>query len=109
MCYKCQGFGHKAEKCEKDQACVKCTGNHLVKDCVKLREDYRCKNSGGLNHELVKELSENDSKKSLTRTSDGLKSYLEKFSDSKKRNQILDIQFLRITMKPSPKIKPTNY
>ena len=49
MCYKCQGFGHKAEKCEKDQVCVKCTGNHLVKDCVKLKEDYRCKNCG-LNH-----------------------------------------------------------
>ena len=46
MCYKCQGFGHKAETCEKIQVCVKCTGNHSSKECKKPKSEYLCKNCG---------------------------------------------------------------
>ena len=33
QCYKCQGFGHSATKCNNTQVCVKCSGNHMLKDC----------------------------------------------------------------------------
>ena len=46
MCYKCQGFGHKAETCEKIQVCVKCTENHSSKECTKSKSEYLCKNCG---------------------------------------------------------------
>ena len=46
MCFKCQGFGHKSDKCEKEQACVKCSGNHSSKECIKPKEEYLCKNCG---------------------------------------------------------------
>ena len=30
MCFKCQGFDHKSDKCEKEQACVKCSGTWFM-------------------------------------------------------------------------------
>lgn len=33
QCYKCQGFGHKADACFIKPKCVKCAKEHLTKDC----------------------------------------------------------------------------
>ena len=33
QCYKCQGFGHKAQNCTKNQKCVVCGGAHSHKNC----------------------------------------------------------------------------
>ena len=46
MCLKCQGFGHKSDKCDKEQVCVKCTGNQSSKECSKPKNEYLCKNCG---------------------------------------------------------------
>lgn len=32
-CYKCQGFYHKSYKCERDQVCGNCAGNHSASEC----------------------------------------------------------------------------
>lgn len=32
-CFNCQTFGHIASKCEKETKCVKCAGEHLLRDC----------------------------------------------------------------------------
>ena len=34
QCYKCQGYGHSAEKCTENQVCGKCGGNHKLKECT---------------------------------------------------------------------------
>ena len=33
QCFKCQGFGHKAQNCTKKQKCVVCGEAHSHKDC----------------------------------------------------------------------------
>ena len=33
QCFKCQEFGHSANKCNKPQVCAKCSGDHKTKDC----------------------------------------------------------------------------
>lgn len=35
-CYKCLGFSHSASDCNKQQACINCGGEHLIKDCTKI-------------------------------------------------------------------------
>lgn len=37
-CYNCQTFGHVASKCENPVKCVKCAGDHTIKDCNVLTE-----------------------------------------------------------------------
>lgn len=32
-CYNCGRFGHNASKCRNDLICIKCSGNHSVKEC----------------------------------------------------------------------------
>lgn len=41
-CFNCQEFGHTAVKCEKDSKCVKCAGQHNLKDCNV--DDVTCSN-----------------------------------------------------------------
>ena len=40
QCYKCQGFGHKAQNCTKNQKCVVCGGVHSHKNCP--NKEKRC-------------------------------------------------------------------
>ena len=42
QCYKCQEYGHSAEKCQNKQTCPKCGGEHRYKDCQS--EDAKCVN-----------------------------------------------------------------
>lgn len=44
-CFKCQGFNHKSAKCNKEQVCANCAGNHesescegTIKKCINCRE-----------------------------------------------------------------------
>lgn len=39
QCFECQHFGHSSQNCRHSSRCVKCNGNHLAKDCVKLPEE----------------------------------------------------------------------
>ena len=34
QCYKCQEFGHSATRCNNNQICAKCSGNHHTRDCT---------------------------------------------------------------------------
>ena len=34
QCYKCQEFGHTATRCNKNQVCPKCNGNHRSNECA---------------------------------------------------------------------------
>jgi hypothetical protein len=33
QCFKCQGFGHRAERCTRPQRCDRCTEQHETKTC----------------------------------------------------------------------------
>lgn len=35
QCKRCQAYGHTQKYCSKEPRCVKCTGKHLTRDCVK--------------------------------------------------------------------------
>ena len=48
QCFKCQKLGHMARECsENDVKCLRCGGNHLVKDCSAPREAVKCTNCQG--------------------------------------------------------------
>ena len=48
QCYKCQGFGHKAPNCTKNQKCVVCGGAHSHKNCPnKEKRNPKCANCRG--------------------------------------------------------------
>lgn len=52
QCFKCQGFGHRADDCiSKDETCVKCSEKHMTKDCKKdiEKHELKCSNCKG-NH-----------------------------------------------------------
>lgn len=33
-CFNCQGYNHKANACKNKAACIKCGGEHGIKECV---------------------------------------------------------------------------
>jgi hypothetical protein len=39
QCFACQRFGHGSQNCGHPPRCVKCSGNHLAKDCGKTPEE----------------------------------------------------------------------
>ena len=47
QCYKCQGFGHRANQCQKDTKCSKCAGDHSYSECTS--DVLKCANCGS-NH-----------------------------------------------------------
>ena len=48
QCYKCQGFGHNAPNCTKNQKCVVCGGAHSHSNCPnKEKRNLKCVNCGG--------------------------------------------------------------
>ena len=48
QCFKCQGFGHKAQNCTKTQRCVVCGEAHSHKDCPNRNKNTpKCANCRG--------------------------------------------------------------
>ena len=45
QCFKCQKLGHSAAGCSNQLTCVKCGGNHTLKDCT--AQTAKCANCGG--------------------------------------------------------------
>ena len=44
QCYKCQGVGHSAFHCSKNQVCLKCGGEHKHSECTST--ELKCANCG---------------------------------------------------------------
>ena len=49
QCYRCQGFGHKANACSQESRCIRCGGNHKLAECTVPRDNPKCANCNG-NH-----------------------------------------------------------
>lgn len=59
-CYKCCGYYHKASKCNKEQCCARCGGDHRVQNCSSNVE--KCVNCEGANKKLnMKIISDHNS------------------------------------------------
>ena len=42
QCFKCQKYGHSAIECENEQRCLRCSGQHTVKQCAEPKENAKC-------------------------------------------------------------------
>lgn len=47
QCLKCQGFGHTFYKCNNNPKCLRCRGDHNIKNCQKEKSEKKCANCGG--------------------------------------------------------------
>ena len=55
QCFRCQGFGHHHWECQAEkQKCLRCGGDHRVKDCMKERDSPQCANCGGAHTALYR-------------------------------------------------------
>ena len=55
QCYKCQGFGHKAHNCTKNQKGVVCGGSHSHKNCQNIeKRNPKCANCRDLMSPIIK-------------------------------------------------------
>lgn len=50
QCHRCQAFGHSSTNCHRPQRCVRCAGDHLVRDCPRSRDDVPTCANCGQNH-----------------------------------------------------------
>lgn len=47
QCKRCQAYGHTQRYCAKEPRCVKCTGKHLTKDCIRSADEQpKCVHCG---------------------------------------------------------------
>ena len=46
QCFKCQKYGHSAIECKNEQRCLRCSGQHTVKQCAEPKENAKCANCG---------------------------------------------------------------
>jgi hypothetical protein len=77
-CFKCSKFNHRARECRGTEICPHCSGNHALKDCSALPEDYICINCHTYNtHHKDAKVSYNHS--SLDRKCPSLKAVLDKY------------------------------
>ena len=47
QCYNCQQFGHISTSCKETTKCLRCGGNHKVKDCTQEKKTAKCSNCEG--------------------------------------------------------------
>ena len=47
QCYRCQGFGHKANACTQEARCIRCGGNHNLAECTVPIAKSKCANCNG--------------------------------------------------------------
>lgn len=57
ICYKCQGFHHKAKECTRKVACKKCSGEHNLSECKS--KVIKCTNCFNANEKLNLKLNVN--------------------------------------------------
>ena len=41
QCFKCQKYGHSAIECKNEQRCLRCSGQHTVKQCAEPKENAK--------------------------------------------------------------------
>ena len=49
QCHRCQSLEHGTQGCKSERRCMRCTGNHHHKDCLRTPDQYVCSNCA-LNH-----------------------------------------------------------
>ena len=54
QCFKCQKNGHSAIECKNEQRCLRCSGQHTVKQCAEPTENAKCANCGGSHASVYK-------------------------------------------------------
>ena len=54
QCFKCQKYGHSAIECKNEQRCLRCSGQHTVKQCAEQKENAKCANCGGSHASVYK-------------------------------------------------------
>ena len=47
QCFRCQKYGHSAIECKNEQRCLRCSGQHTVKQCAEPKGNAKCENCGG--------------------------------------------------------------
>lgn len=50
QCHRCQAYGHASTNCHRPQKCVRCAGDHPVRDCQRSRDDVPTCANCGQNH-----------------------------------------------------------
>ena len=53
QCHQCNQFGHKLEQCTNKQSCLRCSGDHTIKECSSTTR--KCSNCGGNHHATYKQ------------------------------------------------------
>ena len=43
QCFKCQKYEHSAIECKNEQRCLRCSGQHTVKQCAEPKKSQVCK------------------------------------------------------------------
>ena len=54
QCFKCQKYGHSAIKCKNEQRCLRCSGQHTVKQCAEPKDKAKCANCAGSHASVYK-------------------------------------------------------
>ena len=54
QCFKCQKYGHSAIECKNEQRCLRCSGQHTLKQCAEPKENAKCLNFGGSHASVYK-------------------------------------------------------
>ena len=95
LCFKCQNYGHSANKCKSQQRRLQCSSQHTVKQYTEPKEKDKCANYGGSHASVYK----------------GCSSYQNAVVEATKRKQ--DIKYsaaartqLKKTTKDNPKRQP---
>lgn len=64
ICYNCQIYGHRANRCNNETVCMNCAGSHTTKECTS--DEVKCSNcdkqhkSNSITCEYLKKKIEND-------------------------------------------------
>ena len=56
-CFKSQKYGHSVNKCNNEQHCLRCSGQHTVKQCPEPKEKSKFANCSKLHASVYKECS----------------------------------------------------
>ena len=54
QCFKCQKYVHSTIECKNEQRCLRCSGQHTIKQCAEPKENAKCSICGGSHSSVYK-------------------------------------------------------